>query len=229
MNDLSKKGDDLMRKASVAFGGGRLQKAHDLYGKALRAYTEAGSEVPERSVLAHYTRALLAINGDADGDIGADLDLGDTIVTSTEFSEGQRFRGLLRHLRSRWRRQYDELEESQALLDAAREDLAGVGRAFDLFELEREQARLSVDLGQVDDALAAARRSLARAESPIQSVQGQTLIAEIHEGSGHESECLKSLEIAAGHAFDHELKEQLWELQDRIKYLKQNHPGLDEA
>ncbi len=230
MTEARSKADQLMRKASEAFARQKLQKAYRAYGDALGAYAEDPESPRERIALAHYTRAMLILAGDATGQVATDLDAGDRLCAeSRDFLEKERFAALFRYARACWRRQNDALQEAQALLGEAREVLERRGRPHDLFELEREQVRLATERREYEVAEAAARRAADHAQSPKMVVMARLLVAGVHEARADWPGMLEVLEKAASFAYDHELKNELWDLQDRIAILKRNHPELADA
>lgn len=212
-------GDDLMRRASTAFARAKLQQAYDYYGMAAESYARSSDAPRDRMALAYYTRALLAVKGDATGDVASDLEQGDLCVAH-DFPQAARFRGLLGFARATWRRMYDEFDEAHDLLEAARRDLVDAGRPLDLFELEREQARLDADRGRRDEAVAAARRAEEHAATPAHLVVARTLLADLHESWGDVEECRSALDAAASVAFEHKLKPQLADLRARLRYYE---------
>ena len=195
-----------------------LQQAVDAYGRSEAA-------PPARIALALYTRAMLVVRGDATGDVQDDLDRGDDLVREG-FPEAPRFRGLFRFVRSSWLRLDDELDEAQRLLDGARIDLKTAGIHFDRFELEREQARLACDRRDWSRAVEAAEAALSEASAPAQAILARTQLADVHEAHSDPAACLAALDAAASAAYDAGLKEPLWELQDRIKLMKERYPDI---
>ncbi|MCB9832342.1 MAG: hypothetical protein H6807_07700 [Planctomycetes bacterium] len=227
MSEARSKADQLMRKASEAFAKGKFQKAHRAYGDALKAYAGDDTAPRERIALALYTRAMLVLSGDATGQVQVDLDAGDRLCAGeVEFPGRARFAGLFLFARAFWKRQNDLQDEAQGLLDRAREILGDQGRPHDLFELEREQVRLATEARDLERAEAAAIRAADQAQGPKMIIMGRLLVAGVLEARGHWSEMLQVLDRAASYAFDHELKDELWDLQDRIDILKRNHPEV---
>lgn len=227
MSGMREKADDLMRKASEAFGKGRTQKAYGYYEKAVDTYRNAPESSEPRIALAWYTRALLLLQGDATGDVARDLDEGEAVVRSGAFPEALRFQGLFAVLRARWRRQHDDLDAAQEHLDAARRVLAASGRPTDLFSLECEQIRLAVDRRMWTTADVAARAALDRADSPAQRITAWTLQADAAEAAGDDSACIEALDRAASVAYDNALKQPLWDLQDRLRHVRTRHGVAD--
>ena len=72
--------DDFMLRASKAFARNKLQSAYELYGDAVAEYGRCDEAPRDRVALAWYTRAMLAINGDAVGDVAEDLEKGEAAV-----------------------------------------------------------------------------------------------------------------------------------------------------
>ncbi len=227
MSNGQKKADDLMRKAAESFAGGKMQKAYKQYGMAAKAY-EASADAPqERRALALYTRAMFILSGDATGDVEENLDLSDAMVSKEEFSGQVRFRGLFFLARAKWRRQHDDLEKSQHFLDLGRVALLEEGEPVDCVELDREQARLSMDQKNWQRAEECAQRSVEASRIPRQSIESRVLLSEVYRAQERMKDVLSTLEVAASTAFDADCKDELWDLQDRIQILKRNYPELE--
>ena len=227
MSAAAESANKIMRKASEAFAKGKMQKAHRTYGQALRAYETLADTPWDRVALALYTRVLLVLGGDATGDVTPDLDRGDEITAHREFVDSRRFGALFRLARARWRRQHEDLESARRHLDDARLELNDHGRTFDLFELEQETLRLAMDEEAWDLAEAAGHRALDHCNGPKQVIHVRILRSEVFRAQKRMKDVLLCLEKAASLAYDKELKDQLWDLQDRIRILKRNHPELN--
>ena len=226
MSRDQKTADDLMLKASEAFAAGKMQKAYKLYGRASDAYRDVPDAPQERRALALYTRAMFILCGDATGRVEEDLDAGDALVSGTDFSGRERFRGLFRCARARWRRQHDDLDEADRLLQEAESLLTCHGTPVDRLELFREMTRLCLEQRDWERAESAARKAVEESPDARQALEARTLLAEVFRAQGRMAEVLEVLELAASEAYDLSLKDELWDLQDRIEIIRRNHPEL---
>ncbi len=216
-----KPADRRMRKASEAFLKKRLGKAWELYGKAVDAYRAETPIRPERMLLALYTRALLAMREGLDVPVDQDLEAARGVLTDTTFPEAERFRGLFSFLRGVQAHLEGDFSTADAALREARRILAEHGRNHDLYELAREEMRGAVRAGDPERFAAAAREALDRSEHPLQVVETKTAMADYHAALGDRDEELQFLEEAAAKAFEAKLKQRLWDLEARIRTLKE--------
>ncbi|MCA9323243.1 MAG: hypothetical protein KDB53_21075 [Planctomycetes bacterium] len=229
MNRTPTKADELMRRAAEAFSKQKLQKACDLYGKAATEYRKEAPTPLDRVALAHYTRALLILHGDASGDIAEELDAGMAVAADPQCPDAARFSGLFAMLRAAWRRHHDEFEDCRGWLAEAEAKLRLAGRSQDLYELFRERIRLEADVG--DDAAAErfAREALDRASGVRQIVLVKVQMADHFEARGKMAEAHSWLESAASRAFDSELKPEMTDLEIRVRRFRDRHPELGEG
>ncbi|MEE9391827.1 MAG: hypothetical protein V3W41_04895 [Planctomycetota bacterium] len=225
------KADALMKKASEAFARGKTQKAYDLYGDALQRYVEASlSEAIylPRHVLAHYTRALLSLKGQAEGDSSADIVAGLRLVKDHGDPQIRRFEGLFFYLDGCKARLDDDFSTAEIQLKKARSVFATHGQALDKFELEREAAQLAADRGDWPAALSRSKQAVLVVEgNPRALIDAKVALAELLERHGDFESALKVLDSAETSAFDFNLSSLRYEMQDRIKIFRSNHPGID--
>ncbi|HGY92586.1 MAG TPA: hypothetical protein ENK43_15570 [Planctomycetes bacterium] len=216
-----KSADRCMRKASEAFSKRKLGKAWELYGKAVDAYRAETPARPERMLLALYTRVLLAMREGLDVPVDEDLEAARGLLADATFPEAGRFRGLFCFLEGVRAHLQGDLAAGKAACGEARRILVDHGRNHDLYEVAREEMRGAARAGDPKRFAAAAREALDRSEHPLQVVETKTAMADYHAAMGDRAQELELLEQAAAKAFEAKLKQPLWDLEARIRTLKQ--------
>jgi tetratricopeptide (TPR) repeat protein len=223
-----------MRKASGRFARGATQEAHDLYGKAIERYrAEIAKQGRDglaalRAALAHYTRAMLVIKGDAAGDASADVQRGLDLMAGREDAEALRFQGLFAFQEALLIGRRGKSEEAALAFRKARALLRDHGLPFDLVELDRERALLFSESGDHAAAREAAEAALQSAHQDQDlTIHARRTLAEVHEAAGDFDAAIDALSTAYQAAAGSRLHSARTELDERIRSLRERAKAAD--
>ncbi|MEZ6194267.1 MAG: hypothetical protein R3F20_00855 [Planctomycetota bacterium] len=221
---MTRQADKLMRKASEHFSRRRTQEAYDAYGEAIARYGVPEGPERLRPALAHYTRAMLVLMGDAVGDVEADIEAGAALVAEGSEPEVRRFRGLFHHQRGVHLARAEALEEARTEFRRARPLLEECGRPTDVVELERELALLLSEIGEPELAREAAERAIRAAVGVIPLlVRARRTLAEVMETAGDLEGALSALGSAYGGAVGTQFVPLRIEIEEQIDALRRRH------